>query len=41
MLNEVPEVTILFWVIKIMATAVGETAADYLNDHVGYWTAVA
>jgi uncharacterized membrane-anchored protein len=31
MLNKVPEVTISFWVIKIMATTVGETAADFLN----------
>jgi uncharacterized membrane-anchored protein len=31
MLNKVPEVTLYFWVIKIMATTVGETAADYLN----------
>ena len=31
MLNKVPEVTILFWIINIMATTVGETAADFLN----------
>jgi uncharacterized membrane-anchored protein len=31
MLNKVPAVTILFWIIKILATTVGETAADYLN----------
>lgn len=31
MLNKVPEVTLFFWVIKIMATTVGETAADFLN----------
>ena len=30
MLNKVPEVTLWFWVIKVMATTVGETAADYL-----------
>jgi uncharacterized membrane-anchored protein len=30
MLNKVPEVTIFFWIIKIMATTVGETGADYL-----------
>jgi len=30
MLNKVPEVTVAFWVVKIMATTVGETAADYL-----------
>ena len=27
MLNKVPEVTIFFWIIKILATTVGETAA--------------
>lgn len=31
MLNKVPLVTLSFWVIKIMATTVGETAADLLN----------
>lgn len=31
MLNKVPEVTIFFWIVKIMATTVGETAADYLG----------
>jgi uncharacterized membrane-anchored protein len=31
MLNKVPEVTIFFWTVKIMATTVGETAADFLN----------
>jgi uncharacterized membrane-anchored protein len=36
MLNKVPEVTIFFWVIKIMCTTVGETAADYLNDNLGF-----
>lgn len=35
MLNKVPEVTLAFWVIKIMATTVGETGADYLAVHVG------
>ncbi|HST39877.1 MAG TPA: hypothetical protein VLK58_10235 [Conexibacter sp.] len=31
MLNKVPEVTLAFWIIKILATTVGETAADNLN----------
>ena len=31
LLNKVPEVTIFFWVIKVFATTVGETAADFLN----------
>jgi uncharacterized membrane-anchored protein len=35
MLNKVPEVTIFFWLIKVMATTVGETAADFLNGHIG------
>src|SRR5689334_21455949 len=36
MLNKVPEVTLWFWVIKIMCTTVGETAADYVNDNLGF-----
>jgi uncharacterized membrane-anchored protein len=36
MLNKVPEVTLYFWVIKIMCTTVGETAADYLNTNLGF-----
>jgi uncharacterized membrane-anchored protein len=35
MLNKVPEVTIYFWIIKVLCTTVGETAADYLNDNLG------
>lgn len=35
MLNKVPEVTLYFWVIKILCTTVGETFADYLNDTLG------
>jgi uncharacterized membrane-anchored protein len=38
--NRVPEVTLAFWVIKIMSTTVGETGADYLAVHVGLGTAV-
>jgi uncharacterized membrane-anchored protein len=36
MLNKVPEVTLYFWIIKIMCTTVGETAADYLNENLGF-----
>lgn len=32
MLNKVPEITIYFWIIKVLCTTVGETAADYLNE---------
>src|SRR5215469_1216379 len=35
MLNKVPEVTLIFWAIKILSTTVGETGADYLAVHVG------
>lgn len=31
LLNKVPEITLYFWLIKILCTTVGETAADYLN----------
>lgn len=30
-LNKVPEITIWFWIIKVMATSVGETTADLLS----------
>ena len=35
-LNKVPEVTLFFWIIKIMATTVGETAADFLNVNLNF-----
>ncbi len=31
-LNRVPAVTAYFWVIKVLCTTVGETAADFLNE---------
>ena len=34
-LNKVPEVTLSFWIIKIMSTTVGETCADYLAVDAG------
>ena len=36
MLNKVPEVTLYFWIIKILCTTVGETASDYLNTTLGW-----
>jgi uncharacterized membrane-anchored protein len=36
MLSKVPEVTIGFWIIKILSTTVGETGADYLAVDVGW-----
>lgn len=35
MLNKVPEVTAVFWVIKILCTTVGETFADLINNKLG------
>src|SRR3954453_9378569 len=35
MLNKVPEVTIYFWIIKILCTTVGESFADYINETLG------
>lgn len=32
-LNKVPEATIYFWIIKVLCTTVGETAADFLNSN--------
>jgi uncharacterized membrane-anchored protein len=33
MLNKVPQVTVWFWIIKVMATTVGETGADLLSTN--------
>jgi uncharacterized membrane-anchored protein len=35
MLNKVPEVTVFFWIIKILCTTVGESFADYINSTLG------
>ncbi|MEU1409077.1 hypothetical protein ABZ471_43720 [Streptomyces sp. NPDC005728] len=35
MLNKVPEVTIWFWIIKILCTTVGESFADWINMNLG------
>src|ERR1700743_2557705 len=35
MLNKGPEITVYFWVIKILCTTVGETFADNLNENLG------
>jgi uncharacterized membrane-anchored protein len=36
MLNKVPEVTVYFWLIKILCTTVGESFADYINATLGF-----
>jgi len=35
LLNKVPEITLYFWIIKILCTTVGETAADFINENLG------
>jgi uncharacterized membrane-anchored protein len=35
LLNKVPEVTIWFWVVKILCTTVGESFADWINMQLG------
>ena len=35
LLNKVPEVTLYFWVIKVLCTTVGETASTTSTDNVG------
>ena len=36
MLNKVPELTLYFWVIKVLCTTVGETFADFLNENLPF-----
>ncbi len=36
MLSKVPEITVFFWVIKVLCTSVGESAADYVNETLGF-----
>ena len=42
-LSKVPEVTLLFWIIKIAATTLGETGGDAvsMSMHLGYFVATA
>lgn len=34
-LSKVPEVTVFFWIIKILCTTVGETFSDFINVTLG------
>ena len=36
MLNKIPEITVFFWVIKVLCTTIGESAADYINETLGF-----
>lgn len=39
LLNKVPQISLTFWIIKILCTTVGETGADYLTVDAGLGTA--
>ena len=36
MLNKVPQITLIFWIIKVLCTTVGETVADFLNTQLHF-----
>ena len=40
-LRKVPQVTVLFWIVKVLTTAMGETTSDYLVYHINPYIAVA
>ncbi len=40
-LRKVPELTIYFWIIKLLSTAMGESTSDYLVFHINPYVAVA
>mgnify|MGYP003340482903 CR=1 FL=1 len=34
MVNRLPEITFLFWIIKLLTTGMGETTSDYLVNEI-------
>src|SRR4051812_50078135 len=36
LLSKVPAVTLYFWIIKVLCTTIGETAADFLNVNLNF-----
>lgn len=36
LLNKVPQITLFFWIIKVLCTTVGETFSDFLSTKVGF-----
>lgn len=40
-LRKVPEVTLYFWIVKLLTTAMGEATSDYLVFHIDPYIAVA
>ncbi len=39
--RKVPEITIFFWIVKLLTTGMGETTSDYLVYHISPYIAVA
>jgi uncharacterized membrane-anchored protein len=39
-MRKVPEVTIYFWIVKLLSTAMGESTSDYLVFHINPYVAV-
>lgn len=40
-MRKVPEITIYFWIVKLLTTAMGESTSDYLVYHINPYIAVA
>jgi len=40
MLRKVPEITVYFWIVKLLTTAMGESTSDYLVYHIDPYVAV-
>src|SRR5579875_143763 len=40
LLTKVPEITIYFWIVKLLTTAMGESTSDYLVNHINPYVAV-
>jgi len=41
MVKKLPEITLLFWIVKLLTTGMGETTSDYLAHHLSPVIAVA
>src|SRR5258708_10590426 len=40
-MSKVPEITVYFWIIKLLSTAMGESTSDYLVYQINPYVAVA
>ena len=39
-MRKVPEVTLYFWIVKLLTTAMGESTSDYLVYHINPYVAL-